>query len=240
MNSAVPAIAVNTGDRGAELKLRVLFFALVVVFCLSVQAAAEDQVMKVTPQGDSMWWRYTGWGGAHVPNASPNEARYFYMGPPAYVEMAITYMQFDLLTMPSDFTSAILSLNVLSAGTEYDPALGTALLKHRTDSTGATGEGAEGYGGDALVQKMGTATGWVNIDVTSYILADKAAGYRWACFSMDYVANGYGSAGVSFSSGDDVANAPRLTVTPVPEPSSLLALGSGATGLGGFAIRKRK
>lgn len=84
-----------------------------------------------------------------------------------------------------------------------------------------------------------TASTWWQVDVTADLQRQINAGYNWAGFYFttpyDEAVLGWKSARIS--TYEDGAHRPYLDV--VPEPSSLLALGSGLIALCG-ALRKRK
>jgi len=109
------------------------------------------------------------------------------------------------------------------------------------------------------------ATGAADIDLTTtkyYNLTGASAGFRTVdvtSFVEGWVNGGWANTGMLMWGGVDptnsstrwyenvsedatVANRPYLTInyTPIPEPGSLLALGSGLIAMGGFALRRRR
>lgn len=212
-------------------KVFLLKVVCAIIIALSSSAYASDPiVIKVQPLDDYVY-NYDRSGGSIYKttdkNASPNCASYYYdsgYGFGSILQSNYTGMTFDISSLPTEFTSAIFSFNLLSTNCGYGSEVGCAKLTHN---------------GTEILRISTQPLGWINVDVTSYLFADKAAG-NTSTFNMDYVANGYGSSGMTFSSGESAEFAPRLTVASVPEPSSLLALASGAMALGGFAIRRRR
>ena len=207
-----------------------LLCAIIAIFACSAYAS-EPIVIKVNPQDDYVY-NYDRSGGGKIyttiiRESSPNVASYYYdqgYGTGSILISNYTSMTFDISSIPTEFTSAIFSFNLLSVYNGYGTDIGCGELVHR---------------GTEILHVSTQPLGWVNVDVTSCLLADKAAG-NTSTFTIDYVANGFGVSKMTFSSGEDANFAPRLTITTVPEPSSLLALASGMMALGGFAFRCRK
>jgi hypothetical protein len=86
------------------------------------------------------------------------------------------------------------------------------------------------------------ATSWQVVDVTADLQRQINAGHNWGGFFFSMLHN-YDDARenqMSVSTYEDATHRPYLEVIPVPEPSSLMALMAGITGLGGMFIRRRK
>ncbi|MGB9587432.1 MAG: PEP-CTERM sorting domain-containing protein, partial [Armatimonadota bacterium] len=82
------------------------------------------------------------------------------------------------------------------------------------------------------------ATLWRDADPNKW-----ASDFSWVPFSVDVTGTGVNTLKLEFhahfaewtwTAADD------LSIVPVPEPSSILALSTGLIGLAGFAIRRRK
>ncbi len=80
-------------------------------------------------------------------------------------------------------------------------------------------------------------SGWQALDVASYIQAQLASGYSWASF---YFLPGYDISASFAAAEDSQGRGAYLEVTPIPEPSGLLALFAGVSGLGGMIIRRKR
>lgn len=210
-------------------RLSALIAVLAITTIFSTCAFASSTIIKVNPQDDTVCSKYGVDRETPDPNASPNTAGYCFYGTGDSVSKSYTVMTFDLSSLPNaeDIGSAQFSFNLLSSSCGYGTEIGCASLQHK---------GAE------VLRVTDQPLGWVSVDVTSYLKADRAVG-NTSSWVMNFVANGYGGCGMSFSSGEDTANAPRLTVTTtnsvVPEPSSAMAL-LGLTGMVGLAIRRRR
>lgn len=127
-----------------------------------------------------------------------------------------------------------LSFFVLSADT-YD---GVGLYGGRYEEDGVITQDDYNLGNCVGLANLMNTTGWVNIDVTSYIRAQLTSGYSWASFRFQSPA-WYNT--LSLAAAEDAqGRGSFLEATPVPEPSSLLALVAGISGLGGMIIRRRK
>lgn len=81
---------------------------------------------------------------------------------------------------------------------------------------------------------------WREVDVTADLQRQINAGYDWAgyFFSMRHAFDGQNFRILDVATYEDVAHRPYLEI--VPEPSSLLAMMAGITGLGCTFIRRRK
>lgn len=208
--------------------------AVGVLLTLAVSALAVPITSTVLPAGDgqagrdrfgfSYGWENSGFEVAE----NPNWAGHWYDSGSAngssrtvYLQVAIPYS----LTVDSFITGATLNLHITGVD-----GYGASLL-HRTDASTATGMASQQLAGTVQVMDLTPANvgelGWLAIDVESFIVADIAAGYDFAVFSLPYKT----SSGLSFSSGEDANFAPYLSVAVVPEPSSLSALL-----LGGLAL----
>lgn len=218
-------------DRRKMKQALVLLAICAMLAALASSAFAADPiVIKIKPEDDYVYLRdrlgsdnYTE---TNV-NASPNSATYFYdnYGFGTMVTYRYTGMTFDISSLPTEFTSAVFSFHLLSSDCGYGTEVGSGKLMH---------------GSTELLRVSTQPLGWISVDVTSQLLADRIAG-NTSTFIMERVSGGgYGSCGMSFSSGESGEFAPMLTVTPVPEPSSLLALASGGMALCGFAARRRR
>lgn len=112
--------------------------------------------------------------------------------------------------------------------------------------------GARGYTG-------GGAQGWQNVSSwTNQTATDKWAGFDTATYSdtvhftktFTNLSSGnifigiktgiYNSGGNNYAAGPMSQGVQNLSVQVLPEPSSILALGSGLIGMAGFVIRRRK
>jgi len=89
------------------------------------------------------------------------------------------------------------------------------------------------------VGQNGLAVGWYTADVTSLYNASlgQTVTFRLWCVSRATDQNGNKFRDNRAANGD---LRPYIDYTPVPEPSSLLALATGLFGLAGVAIRKRR
>ncbi len=210
-------------------------FALLVWLCLATSICfAVPIVVTVTPEGDGMVGkdRYGyGFPWEWVPfdsTANPNWAGHWYDSP--YGSYRDVYMQLAIAGLPAaeNIVSASLNINVISAS-------GSSIccnLYHASNSSSANGLASQQIGGGQWVYGVSNSTpaGWLSIDVTNFIKADKTNGYSWSAFQFANV----GYSRLTFDSGDS-ANAPFLAVTVVPEPVSAVILL-----LGGILLRKRK
>lgn len=88
--------------------------------------------------------------------------------------------------------------------------------------------------GQSAVTTINASEGWVSVDVTPQLQSQINAGYNWAGFML----RGTSIGGSIAAAEDPLGRGAYLQV--VPEPSSMLALFAGATGLAGIALRRRK
>lgn len=147
------------------------------------------------------------------------------------------YIQFDI----SGLTEVVgkSTLNIYVTESHYDNAVNAGTIKVRTDSSTATGNASQRLGGDVTIHTMPEGvTGWLSLDVTTYVTNAFNNGYDYLCFSFDFTSGEYyGSSGFSFYSADSSINKPYLSV---PEPSTYAAIaGAGSLGLA-FLRRRRK
>lgn len=91
-------------------------------------------------------------------------------------------------------------------------------------------------GNDQKLIDLGSTTGWRSVDVTSYVTTQLTSGFSYAVFKFIPTTSSW----VSVSALESQGWGSYIEVTPVPEPSGLLALFAGVSGLGGMIIRRRR
>jgi hypothetical protein len=233
------------------MKMRsVMIAAIAALLLFAGLAPARTLDIVVLPGGDAVFnhYHYSGGGGNDwYPGANPNSASYSYSGPPADVSDNTTYAQYSLSALGAgeNVVSAFLMIDLLSVYNGYGDAIGAANIYHRTDASTANGNAMQALGGDALVGLVSTQPlGWTSFDITSFLQADKAAGYNWSAFSFNFTANGYGFSAMSFGSGENASQASYLHITTdagsqgsdTPEPRTLALMALGGIGLAGMRM----
>ena len=238
------------------MKLRSFMIAAVAALLLFAGLAnARTLDIIVLPGGDAVFFHAHWAGGGFAtwyPDSNPNSVSYSYSGPPADVADNTTYAQYSLsaLSPGENVVSAYLMIDLLSVYNGYGDAIGAANIYHRTDASGASGDGIQALGGDGFVGMVSTQPlGWASFNITNFLQADQAAGYNWSAFSFNYTAAGYGSSGMSFGSGENASQASYLHITTdagtqgsdAPEPRTLALMALGGIGLAGIRmVRGRK
>jgi hypothetical protein len=161
-----------------------------------------------------------------------------------------TWLEAALPTLTGNVTGAWLYIDVLS---DYSSnGTGTfATLYHASDASSATGNAEDMLNGNQFVQNITPAgSGWMAMDVTSFIESDYANGYNWAGFQFNPATSNPTES--SFAFGNEAGGAaPYLQIAtdaavtegggagaPTPEPATLALFGIG----GGLAclIRRRR
>lgn len=224
------------------MRRRVIFRVLAALFVASQLSYAGVIDSYVTNLGNAEnryrhdsysgnWWEWDRTG---------NNAQYWYVNyqPGNANSTTWVYLQAALPDYAGSILDATLYVNVTSF---YNTA-GTlgATLYHTSNSSSATGDATQWLAGGQLVQDIySPATGWLGLDVTSFILNDYSNGYDWAAFQFS-PAYGPGSGqGSNFgfsiaepgSTPANPGNAPFLRITTIPEPGTLLLFALGGPAL---------
>ncbi len=112
---------------------------------------------------------------------------------------------------------------------------GTSLQFYGGDPGSAVAAGFSQAGGSEIAFLNGVGEGWQRHDVTSYLQSGIDAGWNnvGLIFNVVWNMNGGNVGAVEGPAGS------TSYIEVVPEPSSLLALVSGITGLAGFVLRRR-
>lgn len=95
-------------------------------------------------------------------------------------------------------------------------------------------EDSDWYGTNVPIGALTNSEGWESVDVTQSIWWQLDVGAQWADLRFAY------GAGSLAASEDAEGRGAYLEINPVPEPSGLLALLAGVSGLGAMIIRRRK
>lgn len=83
-----------------------------------------------------------------------------------------------------------------------------------------------------------TQAGWMQVDAKAYLTSQLSKGRSWAIF---HFAPAWPQTDGSIGTAESTqGRASYIELTPVPEPSSLLALVVGVSSLGGLAFRRRR
>ncbi len=169
-----------------------------------------------------------------------NNASYMFWGTSDTLSYNRAFIQFSISGLAhlagSTATLNIYIINSYLTGTTPD----AGSIKHVSNASNANGNASQKLYGDVVVSTVAAGlSGWLSIDVTSYIESDLNNGYNYSCFSFEPNTTGDYSnrdAGFSFYTADSSNYKPYLVV---PEPSTYAAmLGCGALALA--ALKRRK
>ena len=188
---------------------------------------AGNLTITVPSEGDGFYHNESGssydyWDGTNT----VNKVHYQFWGTSDSVIQETAYLQFDLSSVPAGTLIGSATLNLYVTEIHYgDDSPSGGWIKHVANSSSANGLASQKLGGSEIVVEMkDQPTGWMALDVTSFIQNDMANGYSYAAFSGNYNGSGYfRNSGFSFVSADATSDQPYLSITTVPEPAATTA-----------------
>jgi hypothetical protein len=213
------------------VRLRLCKTALLCLVLLSVALLASSASavnIYVSPAGDGE--RNNGYvesGGSSI------MLRYYYYGGGSQ-DYRRGIMEIPISSLRStNLTGATITLNYYVA---QSTNAGTHLSGGRFEGDGAVTSADYTRSGsmDFLAAYMTMTPGWNSVNVASYVRNQLTSGYSWANFYFEPADDS--TAVIGSAEGGKAA---YLNVIPVPEPSSLLALGGGLISLAGLIRRKK-
>jgi len=195
-------------------------------------AMATSFQISVTNDGD-YYYSHEWWQGGHynhdIYGSSEIKTTYYYWpGDGGRYEEA--RLNFDLSSLSSinvdDIIGASINLDITSAYNNVGGTYAGGLsYDYQTDSV------------------LATASGWTSFDITDRLKSRLDAGDTTAYFMGNHNGGPYDGWGYVFTSAEG-GNPAYLDITtaggnPVPEPTTLLLLGTGLIGLAGWGKRKK-